>query len=580
MIPAYLSKVTEADYYYGTLKYLSDKDMWLIEAEPCVTEMAKRLFPGCGGRGRGEAQFKNAKRINGDLNWLMQRYPLKVEDPERWKQSYEQAVDHVTRQRELLLHPQKVVPPMEFRGELKEFQGEGLGYMLHNNRCLLADEMGLGKTVQALAYIATTRAYPVLLIVPPHLVRNWQKETDRFLRLPQSTGTLFDFNEKSAIHTIKGLRPYELPQASIYIIHYLLLRGWKNILPEYGFKTVIFDEIQELRHTGTEKYSAASLVAEKSDNVIGLSGTPIYNHGGEIWNVINILEYHCLGDWDSFTREWCTGYGSDIVKDPVMLGNYLKREGLMLRRTKKEVLKELPPKRRVIQTIDFNRGVYSELIQSAIQKAQKIDGVTDYFERGRLKRDIVDETRQAIGIAKAPSVAAFVKMLLDAGERVLLFGYHHRVFDIYQEELFDYHPVFITGRQTSQQKDAAVQSFKSGETNICCISLRAAAGIDGLQSGTCVVFGELDWAPAIHSQAEDRIQRIGVNEELDSILCYYLVAEAGTDEAIQEVLGLKVSQFVGIMGDQAETEEDRMLAQTVASQHMDKIVEELKRRAA
>jgi SNF2 family DNA or RNA helicase len=396
--------------------------------------------------------------------------------------------------------------------------------------------------------------------------------------LPQSSGVLFDFNEKSAIHIIKGLRPYELPRASVFIIHYLLLRGWKDILPEYGFKTVIFDEIQELRHTGTEKYSAASLVAKDAQNVIGLSGTPIYNHGGEIWNVLNIIEYHCLGDWDSFTREWCTGYGSDIVKDPGMLGSHLKREGLMLRRTKKEVLKELPPKRRVIQTVDFNEGVYGELIQSAIKKAHEIDGVMDYFERGRLKRDIVDETRQAIGIAKAPYVAAFVKMLLDAGERVLLFGYHHRVFDIYQEELLTYHPVFITGRQTSQQKDEAVQSFKSGRTNICCISLRAAAGIDGLQSGTCVVFGELDWAPAIHSQAEDRIQRIGVNEELDSILCYYLVAEAGTDEAIQEVLGLKVSQFVGIMGDKEETEEDRLLAQTVAGQHMDKVVEELKKR--
>lgn len=436
--------------------------------------------------------------------------------------------------------------------------------------------MGLGKTVEALAFLATTESYPVLLVVPPHLIRNWQKEINKFVRLPQKNISPFDDNEKDSIHVIKGLKPYDLPDANIYVIHYLLLRGWKNILPEMNFKTVIFDEIQELRHTGTEKYSAASLVASGCENVIGLSGTPIYNRGGEIWSVMNIIEYHCLGDWDSFTREWCYGYGSDIVRKPDLLGDYLKREGLMLRRTKEQVLKELPPKRRVVQTVDFDAGTYSTLIQDAITKAKGIDSINDYFEKGRVTRDIVNDSRQAIGIAKAPYVAEFVKMLLDAGERVLLFAYHHAVWDEYKRALKNYSPVFITGKETGAQKDASVEAFKNKRTNICCISLRAAAGIDGLQSATCAVFGELDWSPAIHSQAEDRVQRIGVNTEQDSILCYYLVAEEGTDETIQEFLGLKVSQFIGIMGDKAETEQDKMLAQAKATEHMNKIVERLK----
>jgi SNF2 family DNA or RNA helicase len=102
--------------------------------------------------------------------------------------------------------------------------------------------------------------------------------------------------------------------------------------------------------------------------------------------------------------------------------------------------------------------------------------------------------------------------------------------------------------------------------------LRAGAGLN-LQKANCVVFGELDWSPAVHSQCEDRAHRIGQD---DSVLCYYLVAEEGTDETIQEFLGLKVSQFVGIMGDKAETEEDKMLAQAKATEHMNKIVEKLK----
>lgn len=164
-------------------------------------------------------------------------------------------------------------------------------------------------------------------------------------------------------------------------------------------------------------------------------------------------------------------------------------------------------------------------------------------------------------------------MLLDADEKVLVFAYHHSVFDTYRDELKDYHPVEITGRQTSKEKDDNVRAFMEGKTNICMVSLRAAAGLN-LQRATCVVFGELDWSPAIHSQAEDRAHRIG---QADSVLCYYLVAEEGTDEVIQEFLGLKISQFNGIMGDKAETEEDKAIAQAVATEHMSKIIEKLKK---
>src|SRR5690606_26482282 len=128
------------------------------------------------------------------------------------------------------------------------------------------------------------------------------------------------------------------------------------------FSTVVFDEIQELRHSGTEKYSAASLLAESCQRVMGLSGTPIYKHGGEIWNVVNILDYHLLGDWESFTREWCYGYGNNIVAKPDLLGEHLRREGLMLRRTKTEVLPELPDKRRLVQEIDCDSAVYRAMM--------------------------------------------------------------------------------------------------------------------------------------------------------------------------------------------------------------------------
>ena len=79
--------------------------------------------------------------------------------------------------------------------------------------------------------------------------------------------------------------------------------------------------------------------------------------------MINILDYHFLGDWESFSREWCYGYGSAVVIKPDVLGDYLRREGLMLRRTKQQVLNELPPKRRLVQELDWNDKVYAQLME-------------------------------------------------------------------------------------------------------------------------------------------------------------------------------------------------------------------------
>jgi len=379
-----------------------------------------------------------------------------------------------------------------------------------------------------------------------------------------------------ATQIVNGLKPYALAPLPITIMHYGLLRGWREYLCEFGFKIVVFDEIQELRHTGTEKYSVASLIGEKMEKTVGLSGTPIYGYGAEIWAIMNILEYHCLGDFESFTREWCCGYGDRTIRDPNALGSYLKREGLMLRRRKSDVLSELPPKRRIIVAIDKDDDVYRKLISHAVGIANRYHLIQDWSERGQAMRETMRLARQAAGIAKAGYVAAFVASLLDAGERVLLYSYHHAVHNIAAKHLSKWGPVRVSGEETPKEKDEAVRAFRDGKTPLIQLSLRSTAGLDGLQgAGTCVVFGELDWSPAVHSQAEDRIHRIGIRE-IESLLCYYLVSNTGFDETIQEALGLKIGQFVGLMGDALPSEEDRALAGQAAEIHLQKIIESLR----
>ena len=568
LLPAYLRPVESAPgHVYGTLSYNRRSKCWVVKGDPSVTEMCKRLFPGSAGSRRGEARFTAHRRMVGDLCWLMMRFPLtvKMSDLALWDKAVADARAYAIQREKAARMPTFATPPEgTFTGQLMAFQQEGLGFLLQHDRCLLADEMGLGKTVQALSWLASTASFPALVIPPAHLTRNWQEEATRFLRLN---------GQPPRVHVIRGLKPYDLPEADIYIMHYLLLRGWKEALPSLPFRAVIFDEIQELRHTGTEKYSAASLLSESCEKVIGLSGTPIYNKGGEIWNVINILDFHFLGDWESFSREWCYGYGNAVVVKPDLLGAYLKREGLMLRRTKQEVLKELPPKRRLVQELDWNDKVYARLMEPILPQLLrwKTDGTLTASSRAMLEESISQRARQATGVAKAPYVCQFVRALLEGGEQVLLFAHHHEVMDIYKKELHSFSPGFITGRETSAMKDRAVERFMTGKTDVLCISLRAASGLN-LQRATYVVFGELDWSPAVHSQAEDRAHRIG---QEDSLLCYYLVAPQGSDASMQEALGLKVSQFVGLMGDTPISAQQAADAASQARRHVEKIVQEL-----
>jgi len=431
-------------------------------------------------------------------------------------------------------------------------------------------------TLQAIGFLVHTQSWPALVIVPPHLVLNWagtwggsdyQGELEKFL------------GKGCTVHVIRGHKPYPLPLAHVYVMHYLLLTHWRSALRDAKIGTVVFDEIQDLRHHETAKYSAASEVASLAENVIGLSGTPICNHGAEIWAVLNILEFNCLGNREAFTREHCTHYGGKIVTDPEVLSAHLKREGLFLRRRAEDpgVLPDLPRKRRVIQQIGMDDALYAPLIEQAVAAAAAVKDAKSHIDAQRLRRIAIEHSRQAIGVAKAPYVAAFVQALLEAEEPVLLFAHHHAVFAEYTERLKEWHPAEITGRDHAKDpkvRKAAEMAFERGETNLLIIGMRAGTGIN-LPRGRIVVFGELDFTPAVHTQCEDRSAGGLRAAGKDSVLAYYLVCPDGADREILDCLGLKVSQFVGVMGDKPETEEDKALAERMAEKHMSTLLARL-----
>jgi len=164
----------------------------------------------------------------------------------------------------------------------------------------------------------------------------------------------------------------------------------------------------------------------------------------------------------------------------------------------------------------------------------------EFVERGQAVRELDMRVRQATGVAKAKTVARFVRIIVESGERVIVYGWHREVYEIWQDELKDLEPCMYTGSESPAQKERERQRFIEGKPKPIFISLRAGAGLDGLQHYCSVaVFGELDWSPSVHQQCIWRIDREGQKFPVSAI---FLVTDEGSDPPMMEVLGLKASE--------------------------------------
>ncbi len=172
-----------------------------------------------------------------------------------------------------------------------------------------------------------------------------------------------------------------------------------------------------------------------------------------------------------------------------------------------------------------------------------LSDTTSRRDRFQAAGEIDWKLRQSTGIAKAPYVAAFVKMLLETENKLVLFGWHRDVYDIWMDLLAEYHPVLYTGSESPAQKEKAEEKFATDPSaRVLIKSLRSGAGVDGLQEHARVaVFGELDWSPKVHDQRIGRLERDGMDEN-DPVVAYFLHTVDGADPAILERLDLKTQQ--------------------------------------
>lgn len=524
---------------YGHIGYVMGE--WVIdELEPHVSIRLKKLFPKIPTYQVAPFYFKNTPEICSELEWLMIRYPLAIsKEDARLLQEGSKNYGKILADLDSILLPN--FTPRETPNvfiypdkQPRHYQTQMAELVTKKQVSLCADVMGLGKTITGLTTIALNIAYgPAAVCVPTHLVKQWKEKTAEFTNL--------------SVHIIKKGTPYNLPKADVYIFKYGLIRGWTEIFAKRFFYTVVFDEIQELR-TGTlsQRGAAAKIICEHTPIRLGMSGTPIYGYGGEIWNIYNILQEDIIGSSEDFHREWCTsvGNGKYKVDNPEALGRYLREQHLLIRRTKQDVGIEIGKLTRIVENVDYEEDEVKSFEQIAKQLA--ITATTGSFtERGKASMELDMMARQITGIAKARAVADIVKALLESGEPVLLSGWHREVYKIWLDALSEYNPMLYTGSETSQQKDKTKQAFLSGETNLMIISNRSGAGLDGLQHRcSTLVVGELDWSPKVHEQLEFRLDRDG---QPNPIMVIYPVSDGGSDPVLMDICGLKNSQANGIV---------------------------------
>ncbi len=454
--------------------------------------------------------------------------------------------------------------PKGLKTELRDYQQEGVSWMQFLREsgfgAVLADDMGLGKTVQALAHILIEKESgrldkPCLIVAPTSVLYNWEDETRRFapgLRVHVSHGPERD-------EFFDTFSEYDL----IVTSYPLLVRDGKMLLKN-EFHMVVLDEAQFVRNHKTQAARTVRLLHAKQR--IALTGTPLENNLDDLWSLFSFVVPGLLGDQALFRR---------LFRVPIeKAGNVDSRRLLarriapfMLRRTKDEVAKELPPKTVMIQHIELSAGQKDlyETVRASMEKT-----VRDAIRQKGLARshiivlDALLKMRQVCCHPKLLKLKAAEKVkdsakldalrdllleLVSEGRRILLFSQFVSMIKLI-EELLDAENikyVKLTGR--TKDRKTPIREFQSGEVPVFLISLKAGGTGLNLTAADTVIHYDPWWNPAVENQATDRAHRIGQDKP---VFVYKLIAAGTVEDKILELQEKKSALINGLLSDQKE----------------------------
>jgi SWI/SNF-related matrix-associated actin-dependent regulator 1 of chromatin subfamily A len=439
------------------------------------------------------------------------------------------------------------------------YQRAGIAYAMSRAATLIGDEMGLGKTIEAIGVINADPAIKsVLVICPASLKLNWRNELSRWLTRPLSIGIC------------NGV----FPATEVVIINFDILGKQRAAIDARQWDLLIVDEAHFLKNPKAQRTQAVYGKWDRDESKritpisarrrLFMTGTPIVNRPIELWPLIqNIRPEGLPRSWRDYAIRYCNGHQSRFGWDVSGASNLPElqqklRSSIMVRRLKKDVLTELPPKRRqiivlpaegeAIAAVKAESAGYAAIearLESArvvVELAKAGDDKAAYELAVAELRDLtnaaftqISQLRHDTAVAKVPQVIEHLTEALDSDEKVVLMAHHHDVVDAIAEAFPG--AAIITGEVAVNKRQAEVERFQNDPACRLFIGSIQAAGLGiTLTAAAHVIFAELDWTPGNMTQAEDRCHRIG---QRDNVLVQHLVLDGSLDARMAHTLVAK-----------------------------------------
>ena len=450
---------------------------------------------------------------------------------------------------------EKIKKELKLPLKLFPYQEVGVAFIeLSKGKALIGDDMGLGKTAQSLAWLALHKeTRPVIVICPASIKVNWSREINKWI-------------PNSSIQSIDSGKDVIEPGKEFYIVNYDLLRKHEQGLLDIGASVVILDEATYVKERKSQRTKATLKIAKSSPHVLALSGTPILNKPIEFFNILNLIAPKVFKSQWQFGHQFCgmehNGYGfSYSGATNTELLNFLLKS-IMIRRDKREVLKDLPPKRREFKYI----GIPNKIIR--MHEAAEMDlsnAVRDYRIRGLSSEErsekrmlaitALNYLRQVVGMAKAEQTLEIVRPTLEAGEKIVIFGHHKAVLDKLEEDLTKagFKNVRIDGQVTGNKRQKLIDEFQNDpDCKVMVASILAMGMGVNLVSASSVFIVERQWTPAVEEQGEDRLWRIGQEKE---VTVWYLVTADTVDDKMNHLIERKRKMVKQIIDGESHSEE-------------------------
>ncbi len=458
------------------------------------------------------------------------------------------------RRRELLAKAESSAPrvPLTLAAELRDYQRDGFTFLARRadvglGSCL-ADDMGLGKTVQALALLLHRAPRgPALVIAPTSVCRNWEQELARFA----PTLRVLRLAEADREPAVRDARPGDVLLAS-----YGIVVASEAILASRRFATLIFDEAHALKNATTRRWKAAREL--RADAIVALTGTPVENHVGELHAVLDVLVPGMLGPRAAFER----GFGAALADGSRGAVTALRQivRPFVMRRTKAQVLEELPPKTemtRVIEPSPEHAAFYEAARRRAAEQVDAAAATGGHAriqilaEITRLRRAAIDPRlvagESAPAGAKLDALVELVRELREEGHRALVFSQFLEVLDFARDRLEAENIACrrLDGTMSASARAAEVEAFQSGQGDVFLLSLKAGGVGMNLTGADFVVHLDPWWNPAVEDQATDRAHRIGQTRPVTIVR---LVTGGTIEEKVLALHGAKRKLYDDVVG--------------------------------